>query len=182
MSSTHHTSGRILPHQRDYDNLPNILVADKLPSADYETNLEITLCNQLTDKTLKDYRRRITRIIKYWKENHPEYYEIAHVKVDINDLIHPTKYYYNYYKSDVVYLGFNVKYLIDFLLHEKVRSDGKILSYDNIRKCKDAILWGSRVRNTKLPLDFYTEMDTFLAACKREVAKGKKEGLTSENA
>ena len=69
--------GCIHPYQRDFNGEIPILVAHTTPSEEYTINLQETLKKQLSDATRKDYRRRINRILKYWKDKHNDYYSIG---------------------------------------------------------------------------------------------------------
>jgi hypothetical protein len=53
-------------------------------------------------------------------------------------------------------------------------------SHDDMRKYKDAIMWGAKVAGQQLPTSFYTKMNKFLQAYKNEVAQGKKRGMVED--
>ena len=63
-----------------------------------------------------------------------------------------------------------------------MKANGKQKQYDDIRKYKDAILWGSSVLNEPLPVSFHQEIESYLAGYKREVVKVKKLGNTDQTA
>ena len=116
------------------------------------------------------------------KENHPSYYDVGCREVSKENRKVTEYYYYNYYKLDLKYRGLNVKYIIMFLVKNKMKANGKQKKYNGIRKYKDAILWGSSVLNEPLPVSFHQEMEEYLAGYKREVVKVKKEGNTDKTA
>ena len=49
----------------------------------------------------------------------------------------------------------------------------KIFSFEHVRKCHDAILFGGIKRNAMLCNSYYVEMRKFIDNCKKEVAYGK---------
>ena len=51
----------------------------------------------------------------------------------------------------------------------------------NLRKYKDAILWGSSEAKQPLPSSFYNEIDKFLKKIKKETKKAAKDGLLDEH-
>ena len=181
--SNRRSAGRILPHERDANNEAPILGDNLDLGGDYAAALQQTLALEMDDKTRKDYRRRLIRIAKFWDEHHPNHALIATKVVSEPDLSDPSKYYFNYYKRDLIYTGFNVKFLIAFLLKTKYKqgATGKIKQFGDIRKYKDAILWGSSIAQSPLPTEFYTGIDQYLKSYKKEAVVAKKNGLVDEH-
>ena len=62
-----HGGGRIHVHQRITDDATPIIGAD-LDLGDYKQVMHETFSRQLDIGTRKDYRRRIGRIIDFWKK------------------------------------------------------------------------------------------------------------------
>ena len=158
--------GRILPHQRDTDNASEV-IGNHMIIADYDNEMHTTMHFSKSDNTRKNYRQRIKKIISYWKNNHPQYYLIGVRKVSQEELTKPSLYFYNKYCEDIIYSGLNYKFVLEFLSKTKVKNDGNIKSFEDIRKYKDAILWGSIVRGERLPIEFHEEIEKFLADYKK---------------
>jgi hypothetical protein len=59
----------------------------------------------------------------------------------------------------IYYSGLNVQFLIYFLSSTDKRSDGKLKSYEDLRKYCDAVLWGSKMAGERLPSSFYEDME-----------------------
>jgi hypothetical protein len=175
-------AGRILPHERDTDNSVPVLGAEFNDLGENYSNLyNETLQHDMNDRTRKDYRRRLIRIAKYWEEHCPEYYPVGTRDVTAVDLHAVGKYFYGKYKKDLVYQGLNVKYVIKFLMCTKRKANGHFLSFVDIRKYKDAILWASSMAEERLPTNFYEEMEKYLKGYKKELVKAKKDGNLDES-
>ena len=96
------------------------------------------------------------------------------------ELLDDTKFWHTN-KHDLVYCGFNVLFFKAFLSTKTTKPNGKTCSYPQIRKYFDAILYGAGAANEQLPLRFYSDMDLFLKAFKKQTAKAKKEGNLDKN-
>ncbi|CAB9498884.1 unknown protein (Partial), partial [Seminavis robusta] len=83
-------------------------------------------------------------------------------------------------KIDLIYAGLNVQYVLRFLFEQKKKQNGNLKTHGELRKYKDAILWGAKVAKQRLPRSFYEEMDTFLQSYKKEFAQAKKQGSVDE--
>ena len=81
----------------------------------------------MSDKARREYRCRIVRISKYWKEHCPVYYNIGVKEVSDEELNDPTKFYYGRYKYDFAYSGLNVKCVLHFLMSNKSKDSRPIL-------------------------------------------------------
>ena len=142
---------------------------------DFSVQLQETLDHGMSIRTRKDLRCRLQRIAKFWKAHCPVYFNKGVRKNTPAEMNDPSLYFYNHYEYDLVYSGFNVMYLLKFLVAQKKKkaSDSNtnnqaIQSYDDIRKYRDAVHWGARVRNESLCDDFWLKMETFLSSYKRE--------------
>jgi len=60
------------------------------------------------------------------------------------------------------------------------KENGKVKSLQDIRKYKDAILWGAKVAQQRLPTSFYKEIDGHIASYKKVYIKAKKVGDVDE--
>jgi hypothetical protein len=169
---TRSTGGRILLHERDVDNLVPIM-GDKYNE---------TLQHDMKDITRKDYRQRNIKVAKFWGEHCPEYYPVRTRDVLAEDLQDQRKFFHGRYKKDLVYKGLNVKYFIKFLMAIKKKENGNLLSFTDLRKYKDAIMWPVSMAEERLPTIFYEEIEKFLKGYKKELVKAWRDGNTDERA
>jgi hypothetical protein len=178
--SNNRSRGRIHVYQRDVNDATPILGADIQMGETVTGDLQETLKLRMEDGTRVDYRRRLHRIIEFWEENYSNYYAVGVVKVLPEDLIDPSKYYFDRFKTDLKYDGLNVKMVLAFLVYTKDKGDGKIKGHTDIRKYKDAILWGALTAKEKLPTSFYTGIEAYLKSYKRLTQNAKKKGNLDE--
>jgi hypothetical protein len=122
------------------------------------------------------------RIAEFWKKNCPQYYEGGIQEVTENDLNDRTKFYLQRYKFDLKYSGISVDYVLHFLMQNDAKADGKLKSFQDIRKYRDAILWGSKVASEWMPQAFYEKTDIYLEAYKKKFIHEKKAGNVNEYA
>ena len=101
-------------------------------------------------------------------------------KISDKDLVDSTKFYFNYYKEDLVYKNMNVEMLQFFLVKTEYKADGKIKSINDIRKYKDAIIWGAKIAKECLPLEFYQMWDDYLGGFRKKFVDHKKKGDVEE--
>jgi hypothetical protein len=163
------------------DNSVPILGADFTDLGDnYNDLYNETLQHDMNDKTRKYYGRRNIRIAKFWEEHCPEYYSVGTRDVSAQDLQDSGKFFYGWYKKDLVYQGLNVKYVLKFLMLTKMKENGKFLSFTDIRKYKDGTLWGASMAGEWLPTTFYEEIEKYLKGYKKELVQARKDGNTDE--
>ena len=180
---TRGTGGRILPHERDVDNSVPIIGAEFTDLGDnYNDLYNETLQHDMKDVTRRDYRRRNIKIAKFWEAQCQEYYPVGTRDVLAEDLQDPRKFFYGRYKKDLVYKGMNVKYFIKFLMSVKKKENGHFLSFTDVRKYKDAILWAASMAEERLPTTFYEEIEKFLKGYKKELVQARRAGNTDERA
>jgi hypothetical protein len=87
------------------------------------------------------------------------------------DLQDQRKLFYCRYKKDLVYKGLNVKYFIKFFMAMKKKENGNFLSFMDLWKYKDAIMWAASMAEERLPTTFYEEIEKFLKGYKKELVK-----------
>jgi hypothetical protein len=163
------------------DNSVPILGADFTDLGENYNNLyNETLQHDMNDRTRKDYRRRNIRIAKFWEEHCPEYYPVGTQDVSAQDLQDTGKFFYGRYEKDLVYQGLNVKYVLKFLMSTKKKENGKFLSFTDIRKYKDGILWAASMAGERLPTMFYEEIGKYLKGYKKELVQARKDSNTDE--
>lgn len=137
--------------------------------------------NEKSRQVKNDYRNRIQRIIAFWKNEYPEYYDIGVREITMAEFGNPDIYWYKN-KEDIVYTGLNVQFFKYFLAKKKKKLTGKYTSYDDLHRYHDAIMWGARQVGERLPLQYYEEItEKFLPAYKKEYATGKSEGNVDES-
>ena len=180
-------SGRIHVENRATDDAAPILGSDLVVGDDraaealLEDALHETISKGMTQQTRKNYRSRIERIIRYLDVNVPSYYAVGVRKITEEEKGDRSKYYFDR-TEDLIYSGFNVKFFLFFLASEEVNKDGKLVGYDQLRKFRDAVLWGSKIAGQLLPSDFFTKSETYLIAFRRKFAQAKKVGNVEEQA
>jgi hypothetical protein len=73
-----------------------------------------------------------------------------------------------------------VKYFIKFLMAMKKKENGNFLSFTDLRKYKDVILWSASMAEERLPTTFYEEIEKLLKGYKKELVKARRDGNTDE--
>jgi hypothetical protein len=176
-------TGRVHPHQRPTDNSVAIL-GQNLDDIgeDYENDLHDTVRRGMDDKCRKNYRQRLARIALFWKESCPQYYNVGVREVGTDECNDMKKFYFGRYRTDLVYAGMNVDYVLHFLMQNVTKADGKLKSFQDIRKYRDAILWGSKVAEQRMPQTFFEQTDIYLEAYKKKFVSEKKLGNVDEYA
>jgi hypothetical protein len=86
----------------------------------------------------------------------------------LEDLQDVTRHYFGRFKEDLIYTGMNSEFLKHFLVTVKWKKDGKLKGVDDLRKYKDAIMWGAKTAGQRLPTSFYEMMDRVLGGFKKE--------------
>jgi hypothetical protein len=153
-------TGQICSHQRPTDYYVPILGQNLSDiGEDYEDALHGTVRRGMDDKCCKDYRCRQLRIAEFWKKNCPQYYKVRVQEVAEDDLNDRTKFYFQRYKFDLKYSGIDVNYVLHFLMQNDTKADGKLKSFQDIQKYRDAILLGSKVVDERIPQAFYEKTE-----------------------
>jgi len=168
--------GRIHIHERDVDDQAPIIGESLDLGEDFHESLQGTLSKQMDDRTRRNYRNRLKRMMEFWGKNHNDYYKDGVRDVTEEELKDPSKYYFKKFKKEVIYTGLNVKLVLAFLLETQKKEDGKIKSFDDIRKYKDAIQWGAATCHERLPTTFYVEIEKYLKSYRRVTQAAKKRG------
>jgi len=168
--------GRILPHQRDTDDVAPLLGADlDLRNDEFEQQSNEIAELAMENKTRRDHRCRIVMTSTFCKENCPEHYVVGVIQVSNSDLKNPTKFYFNRSKEDLVGTGLNIVMIKWYLMSTMAKANGNVKSLQDVRKYKNAILWGAKVAGQRLPTSFCEEIDVHSCCQLRKVVhKGKK--------
>jgi hypothetical protein len=178
----HNQGGRRYAHDRNTnDSIPIIGASLSVPS-DLKDKYNETTSHDMGNDCRNDYRCRINRIIKYWEKECSDYYQVGVTDVNNADQNDITKYYFKgKYKEDIVYEGLNSNFVLYFLVNTKKKDGGKLKSWDDLRKYKDAIMWGAKTQEKQLPRTFYTTFDSFLKGYKKEFTAAKKKGNVDDH-
>ena len=109
---------------------------------DYNAIVQETLDKEITEKTRKNYRNRLKKIIDYWREHCNEYYQQGVRQVPIDELNDLSKYHFNK-TEDIIYSssngGINVKFVMKFLAYTRKKKTGNFKTHGELWKYKDAI-------------------------------------------
>jgi len=176
-SRSRRTGGRIFPHQRETNDGAGILGNDLVGAIGGELHeaVQETIALGMNPKTRMDYRRRISKIIKFFRESVPDYYGVGVRQLEDDEIAETSRYMFGQ-KEDLIYTGINAQFLIVFLSSTDKRADGKLKSFEDMRKYRDSVLWGAKVAGERMPTLFYESMDTYLGAYKKKFASAKKQG------
>ncbi|KAL9181723.1 hypothetical protein ACHAXT_012066 [Thalassiosira profunda] len=169
--------GRILPHQRDTDDTTPVLGANIELRAEHRDAIVTTEGKSMEDKCRRDYRNRIKEIL-------PGYFEVGTKVLTVEEKADNVVFHWKN-DHDLIYSGINVDMIKAFLGEKKVKleRDGVVLlmhSFSHIRKYDDAIKWGAAMAGARLSQTYYSEMDRFLSAYRKEYTAAKKEGKVDE--
>ena len=178
-------SGRIHPSQCNTDNETPILGQDIAIQNRHNDAIISTEKSSMTDKCRKDYRGRIKEMIEWIRVNYRRYYSTGTKLLTAEEKADKVLFHHNN-DRDLVYSGLNVEIIKAFLSVKKVRArtdDGEIKllhSFSHIRKYDDAIKWAAGLAKSLLSEKYYTEMDKFINAYRKEFQAAKKEGKVEE--
>ena len=177
-SGGRHRGRRIRLHERATNDVAPIL-GGNIPATAQDgalrAKVNATMAHGLSEGTKKNYCNRIKTIINYWKEHFPAYYRVGVRQLTAAEIDADHLYYYGK-TEDLKYDGLNVNYFLYFLANYEEKDGGVLKGPDEMRKYRDAILWGSKTAKKALPSDFYKDADTYLAAYRKKIAGMKKEG------
>ena len=176
---TRRQHGRIHTHQRDTNDHTELLGDAILVNDDHVEMVRTTEKLEINLKLQREYRNRISHIYKFFESKYPDYYAVGVRKITEEEKVDRDQFW-NRNDRDLVYSGLNIKFIKAFLANAKMKPNGMMCSNSNIRKYKDALLWGSRQAKCPLPSTFYNEMDRFLRSFKKETKKAAKDGLLDE--
>ena len=178
MATSSGRSGRL---QRNTNDTVPIIGSSLVPAVDETINdaLHDTLTQGMSHATRRNYRCRIAKIIQHFREKFPEYYQIGVRQLTEEEKADKTKYFFNQ-TEDLIYTGFNVQFFMFFLSSTDKRADGKLKSHEDLRKYRDAVLWGAKIAGHHLPSSFYDSMEVYLQAYKKKFATAKKQGHVDE--
>ena len=172
-------SGRIHIHDRETNDV-QILGDELMVNEVHQEQVRTTEKEEINGTLRREYRNRIRHIYEFLQRTYPGYYEVG-VRAITDEEKEDQDLFWHKNEFDLVYSGLNIKFIKAFLAHSKKKANGKMCSNSNLRKYKDAILWGSGQAKCPLPSLFYDEMDRFLKSFKKETKKAAKDGLLDEH-
>ena len=177
-------SGRIHLHQRDTDDVSQLIHANMAINAEHAAAINETNNKEMDDKTRKEYRNRIRHIYTWWMEHYPDYFEVGTRVLPVVEKEDRVKFHHTN-DRDIIYTGLNVSLVMAFLSFKKtktVKADGtKIMSStSDIKKYNDAIKWGAKRAGQSLPSSYYTQIESFILSYKKEHQQAQKEGRTDD--
>ena len=148
----------------------------------HQREVHQTLKNGLSASTVRDYRIRHARIIKFWQKNCPEYYKIG-VRQNTHEEMHtPAMFYFGGdFTHDIIYKGLNVQFVLNYLNSRQIKDDGKYRTHGDLRKDNNAILWGAKIREEQLSSDFHEKIEQYLGAFKKLETTEKQNGNVETN-
>ena len=94
-----HRGGRIHPQQRETNDAVATIGADLAPPSDLAERYNETERQSMDDKCRRNYRQRIARIIRFWQDESPEYYQVGVHDVSATELADSSKYYFGQYDN-----------------------------------------------------------------------------------
>ena len=161
------------------DDTAAIIGADVQVRAEHAMALNDTKSKESAPETRKGHRRRLRKLIEWWRDEYPDYFEAGTRVLSAEEKANPTKYYHTC-DRDVVYEGLRVDMVLSYLAATKYKADGKLYSYEHIRKFHDAILFGKYIADQKLPGSYYIQMESFLLSYRKEHAEAGSDGNVDE--
>jgi len=84
-------------------------------------------------------------------------------------------------KRDLVYRGMDIEIILQCFAAYSFLDDGGKKCYQDQRKYRDAIIWGAKTANERLPASFFERTSEYLIAYKKQYAVAKREGKTGDD-
>ena len=133
--------------------------------------------------TVRSHNNRLMTMINWVKENYSTHGKKVIVKLKKEQCEDKQLYYKS--THDFNYSILEPELIKAFLSANKVKavdSEGneKYYSFDNLRKYKDAILFGAKRAKVKLSDKFQVDMNSFIDSWKKENQAAKKDGKVTE--
>ena len=114
-------------------------------------------------------------MIKWLRKNYPDVCDASTIVVTFKMHADPSLYYFDLDEYDLKYAGLDPQYILAFFVELKnSKPGGKYYGVSHMSKFYDAIKWGSVLANQCLLTNFYSKLDTFLAAFKRDLQTKRK--------
>ena len=152
-------------------------------SADHAAAVKQTEKHLSAQATIRNHNLRLMRMIKWIQKHYSEYSKKVVVKLSRSqrndaDLYHTSTHDFKYdiLDADII------KAFLGASKVKKVDAKGNEIyySFDNLRKFKDAILFGAKRSKKKLRDKYIVDMNAYIDSWKKENQKKKKEGKVEE--
>ena len=165
------------------DDSFNTIGANVEVRGEHTSALNATKQKESATKTRNGHRNRLKILIDWWRSEYPDYFEVGTRVVPQEDRHNPMLFYHTC-DCDLIYKGLQVDMVLAYMAATKLKKDDEngiiLYSYSHMRKIVDAILFGAKTVKENLPSAFYTEIDSFLASYRKELADAKSQGNVDE--
>lgn len=121
----------------------SIIWSDIIVEGHHINQIQETEANQRQQPTKQEPRNRIIRIINWLDDNYPTYIESGGVVEITGEQIADPKCFQHDTTRDLVYSGRNTRIIKAFLAAHKMKANGKIVSFSQLRKFNGVILFGA---------------------------------------
>ena len=144
-----------------------------------------TLKKALSDKNRNDKCNRLLAMITWIKETYPD----TGNPLNPNHFIRPISdeekadqfLHFHKMEEDFIYEKIDYPVIGAFLSTKKTKADGKLCSYSNYSKYKNAIFYGANQRRVRLPDRFIASMEALNKSYKNEFKKAERRGEVDKN-
>ena len=174
---------------RGQEHIENGSASPPLPlqlQANHAAMLSTTEAHLNTRNTIRAHNLKLHKIIKWLKTEYPTVAPSMLVPLtqEQKDADGGLKFYKNEY--DILYAKLPVQIVKAFIAASKIKSIDSngvetYYSFDQLRKYKDAILYGAKRAKYALTPQFKQELKVFIDSLKKESQKAKKEGKVDEH-
>ena len=116
-------TGRILPHQRDTNDVTPIINGGTVIDAEHAEAIQHTQAKDMEDKTRKEHRRRIRHLYTWWQHTYIDYFENGTRALSDDEMKDPVRFHHTN-DRDIIYEGLNVSFVLAFLVSKKTKANG----------------------------------------------------------
>ena len=173
--------GRAQGGTRLYGTAVPTIGTDVVVRAEHVNALNETKTKASQTQTRRGHRRRIKKIIEWWMEEYPDYFEIGTCVLSQEEKADTMMFHFDFCDRDIEYRGLRIDMLLAFMAANK-RKPGTDIFYSNthMRKWYDAVTFGARTVKVELPWDYKSEMDNFMVSYRKEHAVASNDGKVDE--
>lgn len=165
-------------------------LANNPPGPSFEIQAAHSAAVNVTEKhaqsiqTVHSHNRRLMKMIGWIRVNYLQYYTLMVVKLTPQEMADKDRFHKSTHDFD--YQKIRSDIIKAFLSATKIKAtkpDGTEIfySFDNLRKYKDAILFGAKRKKIKLPDQFLVDMNAYVDSLKKENQSAKKTGQVTEH-
>lgn len=135
----------------------------------------------MQNRTRRDYRQRIFRFVDFLRRNKRIYCQAGGIRLlPAEECQRETRYMFGQ-DTDLVYRGMDIEIILQCFAAYSFLDDGGKKCYQDQRKYRDAIIWGAKTANERLPASFFERTSEYLIAYKKQYAVAKREGKTGDD-